>query len=204
MKVKIKRKKHFKISYIIVLITIILLFIGTSYSLLNTTLYINGNIDGDFNCALEPVPVGSNYSSNTGFTATGFLSVRRTIMEFVRDVKTDSMLTTEIRNDDKFTVLSPGTHDTTFTITLKNNSPLKLTNGTAVISDDQSGQYMNTSGKPTLGSTTLNANGTTTVKVTLSFDKQNKIPANSYVTYTISYKYNSLTISYKYRILVVN
>lgn len=204
MKVKIKRKKHFKTKYIIIIIAIILLLIGTSYSLLSTTLYINGNIDGNFNYSLQPVPNGSNYSSNTGFTATGFLNIKRDIMEFVQDVKTDDMLTTELKNGEKFnTFLSSGTNNTTFTITLKNNSPLRLTNGTVTVTDG-SDSNMNPSGTPSLGSTTLAANGTTTVSATISFNKITPVDTNSYITYTISYKYNNLTVSYKYRVLVVS
>ena len=203
MKVKIKRKKHFKISYFIILITIILLFVGTSYSLLSTTLYINGKIDGNFNYSLVPqVTSGNNYSSNTGFSTKLWFFSNVELFEFVKDVKENEMLTTQIKNNEKS--WNNTTKNTTFTITLKNNSPLRLTNGTVEVTDDNSGQYMSPSGNPTLGSTTLESNGTTTVKVTISFGTNNNVPANSYITYTIKYKYNNVNISYKYKVLVIS
>ena len=201
MKVKIKRKKHFKLKYIIIIIAIILLFIGTSYSLLSTTLYINGNIDGNFNYSLEPVANGSNYSSNTGFRTKLLFITNVDLFEFVQDVKENEMLTTQIKNNDKS--WRSGTNDTTFTISLKNTSPLQLTNGTVTVNDG-SDSNMNPSGTPSLGSTTLAANGTTSFSATISFSNNSTVSANSYITYTISYKYYNLTVSYKYRVLVTS
>ena len=203
MKVKIKRKKHFKQKYIIMIIAIILIFIGTSYSLLSTTLYINGKANADFNYTLQPVANNNgNYSSNTGFTTTVII-ITRTLYEFVRDVREDNRLTTEIENGNKFTFTN-NNYNTTFTFTLKNNSPLQLTNGTISVTDDKSGSYMSPSGTPRLGSTTLSANGTTTVSVTIAFNTRYDSPANSYIEYTINYKYNNLNVSYKYKVLVVS
>ena len=202
MNVKIKRKKHFKQKYIIMIIAIILIFIGTSYSLLSTTLYINGKANADFNYSLQPVANGNNYSSNTGFTTRLLFITNVELFEFVKDVKTDNMLTTQIKNNNKS--WRTGTNDTTFTITLKNNSPLQLTNGTVTVNDSQSGSYMNPSGTPSLGRTTLAANGTTTFSATIDFDIRRDVAANSYIEYTINYKYNNLNVSYKYRVLVIS
>ncbi len=202
MKVKIKRKKHFKISYFIILITIILLFIGTSYSLLSTTLYINGNIDGNFDYSLVPVKKSDgNYSSNTGFTVILFWIFGNVdIFDFDSDVSEKGMLTTQIKNGDKS--LSTNTKNTTFSFTLKNDSPFRLTDGSIEVEVPSTSQYMSTNGSPSIGSTTLEANGTTTVSVPLTFNARNNVPAGSYITYIIKYKFNSLTISYRYKILV--
>ena len=201
MKIKIKRKKHFKQKYIIVIIAIILIFIGTSYSLLSTTLYINGKANADFNYSIIPVANGNNYSSNTGFTST-VLFVTRTTFEFVQDVIEDNMLTTEIKNNDKFW-LTNSMHNTTFTITIKNNSPLQLTNGTVSVTDG-SDSNMNPTGTPALGNTTLAPNGTTTFSCTIALATRTSVAANSYITYNITYKYNNITVLYKYRVLVVS
>ena len=200
MKIKIKRKKNFKTKHIFILITIVLIFVGTSYSLLSTTLYINGRANADFNCSLIPVANGNNYSSNTGFTNT-VLIVTRTLFEFVQDVREDNMLTTEIKNGNKF-ALSSSTFNTTFSITLKNDSPLQLTNGRVTVTDG-SDSNMNPSGTPSLGSTTLAPNGTTTFSATIAFSNRNDVAANSYITYNITYMYNSIPVTYKYRVLVV-
>lgn len=201
MKIKIKRKKHFKQKYIFIIIAIILIFIGTSYSLLSTTLYINGRANADFNYSIVPVANGSNYSSNTGFTTT-VLFITNTLFDFVQDVREDNMLTTEIKNGEKFWITS-SMYNTTFTITLKNNSPLQLTNGSVTVTDG-SDSNMNPSGTPTLGSTTLAPNGTTTFRATIGFSHRSNVAANSYITYNISYKYNNITVLYKYRVLVVS
>ena len=111
------------------------------------------------------------------------------------------MLTTQIENGSKF-LLTSGTNATTFTITLKNNSPLRLTNGTVTITDG-SDNNMNPSGTPVLGSTTLEPNGTTTFSATIDFSLRSNVATNSYITYNISYKYNNLTVLYKYRVLVI-
>lgn len=200
MKIKIKRKKHFKQKYIFIIIAIILIFISTSYSLLSTTLYINGRANADFNYSIVPVANGSNYSSNTGFTTT-VLFITNTLFDFVQDVREDNMLTTEIKNGEKFWLTS-SMYNTTFTITIKNNSPLQLTNGTVTVTDG-SDSNMNPSGTPTLGSTTLAPNGTTTFRATIGFSYRSNVAANSYITYNISYKYNNITVLYKYRVLVI-
>ena len=191
-KYKVRRKKKtLNKWFVFAILIIILIFISTSYALLNAELYINGTIIGKYTEPELPVEVPSQgtdengvnrYTSNTELKFWGV-----EIYRVVAEEYNDNVITTTIRHMYKQS-FSWSSITGTFTLTIPNNSSSNFTDGTIEIVDSSDANNIFQNIKPSISSTTIAPGGTANVTIQGTLKGNLDVADNTFYKFAISYK----------------
>ena len=205
MKYKLKRKrKTFKVWYILLILIVIIISMSTSYSLWNTNLYIRGNVTGNYTEPELPVdivkPSSDRLTTNSDLTG-GWFGVN--VFRFESDTVDGNTVTTSITNGFKTWITER--IKITFSMTLQNNSGSTYTEPIIQVEEYDPSERIfpaSTNVNDLLSVTTVLSGNSVTLTAELEFIATEDVEPGSYVNYKISFLCNGIRRYYNYKILI--
>lgn len=208
MKIKIRRRrKTFKVWYLLVVLIVILIFISSSYALWNTKLYINGNVSFTYTEPQLPVEIPSQGTDANGvnrFTTGGqFKFWNQDFYKVVDETYSDNIITTTLQENYK-QILLQNSVSADITLTIPNNTSSDFTDGTIeLIEQNDTNGVLNGSFSTTLSSTTISAGETATATITGSLKGYVNVATNTYYNFAISYKIGETRYYFYYNLIIL-
>ena len=203
-----KKKKTFKVSYIMLILIVILILMSTSYSLWHTVLNIKSTVIKTYSepaLSIEIVhPEDNPDRLTTNTSLRGGLWNIAQVFDFVSDTyEGDNTVVTRLKNNQPTWLTR--TVEISFSITLQNNSGYTYTNPTIQIDETGSNSRITPNSQNVneiLSSTVVDNGETVTLTAELTFISQSEVPVGSYINYKVGFICNGVRRYYNYKILI--